>query len=179
MSGHSSCWFALRVRTHGEKLVSSCLASKGYETFLPTQERQQRFLDRVKNVERPLFPGYVFCKFPIEDKSVPIVTTPGVLCIVGNGKSPVAIPDYEIDSLKTVTNRNIPVQPYPFPALGTTTKIAQGPLAGVEGTVVRHKNRDRLVLSIPLLSRAVCIEISAGWVRPAESRRALAAVASI
>ena len=85
-------WFALRVRSNFEKVTSQILRQKGYEAFLPTYFSRNRWSDRVKTVERPLFPGYLFCRFDQADR-LPILVTPGVVGVVGLGKIPVPIPD--------------------------------------------------------------------------------------
>ncbi|PYV81621.1 MAG: hypothetical protein DMG05_29645, partial [Acidobacteria bacterium] len=56
-------WFALVVRSQHEKMVASVLHSKGYEEFLPLYTVKRRWSDRIKQLELPLFPGYVFCRF--------------------------------------------------------------------------------------------------------------------
>ena len=55
-------WFALRVRSRCEKVVAVAARSKGFEDFLPLHRRRQRWSDRSKWVEVPLFPGYLFCR---------------------------------------------------------------------------------------------------------------------
>src|SRR2546421_10414546 len=80
-------WFALVVKTQHEKMVASLLDSKGYEQFLPLYSVRRRWSDRIKQLELPLFPGYVFCRFDL-NKRLPILVTPAVLLIVGAGRLP-------------------------------------------------------------------------------------------
>src|SRR6266446_4384964 len=61
-------WYALHVRTRFEKVVARNLRGKGYEEFLPLYSRTNRWSDRVKEIELPLFPGYVFCRFNPHDR---------------------------------------------------------------------------------------------------------------
>ena len=65
-------WYALKVRTRNEPLVKDVLQRKSYETFLPTYTEKRRYVDRVKKVDVPLYPGYVFCRFDAT-KRLPIL----------------------------------------------------------------------------------------------------------
>jgi transcription antitermination factor NusG len=87
----SCAWFALRVKSRFEKLVTSMARNKGFEEFLPLYQSRRRWSDRLKSVELPLFPGYVFCKLHPEHR-LPLLTIPGVLHFVGIGKSPESNP---------------------------------------------------------------------------------------
>src|SRR5436309_2371991 len=74
-------WFALRVKFRHEKLVSRILSSKGFEQFLPVYRSKRKWVDRVREIDLPLFPGYVFCQFSLKER-IAVVTTPGVVEIV-------------------------------------------------------------------------------------------------
>src|SRR3974377_2223050 len=94
-------WFALRIRSNFEKVTSEVLRQKGYEEFLPAHVTRSRWSDRTKVLERPLFPGYLFCRFNLHAR-LPILVTPGVVGIVGLGKMPIPIPDHEIDAVQAL-----------------------------------------------------------------------------
>src|SRR6185369_14563329 len=96
-------WYALHVRSQHEKIVASTLRGKGYEQFLPLYRTKHRWSDRMKVIERPLFPGYVFCRFDLQ-KRLPILVTPGVLLIVGVRKTPLPVVESEISALQSIVN---------------------------------------------------------------------------
>ena len=79
-------WFALQVRTRWESSTAVLLSGKGYETSLPTYQTKKRWNGKVKQASAPLFPGYVFCQFDAF-KRLPILITPGVISVVGRGRS--------------------------------------------------------------------------------------------
>jgi transcription antitermination factor NusG len=60
----------------------------------------------------------------------------------------------------------VPVEPWPFVREGQPVTIAYGPLAGVDGLVLKIKKQYRLVVSITLLQRSISVEIDRDWVRP-------------
>src|SRR5579872_2411261 len=110
-------WFAIRVRSNYEHVVSTLFRCKGYEEFLPRYKSWRRWSDRAKEVELPLFPGYVFCRFDPERRR-PIVSTPGVVSVLGIGRIPVPVHESEIEALQTVIRSGLPALPSPFLKVG-------------------------------------------------------------
>jgi transcription antitermination factor NusG len=139
------------------------MVARGYEVFLPSYHDHRRWSDRVKRVERALFPGYVFCR-EYEQSLPKLVTSPGVIRIVGDQRQPVAVPENEIRAIQRIVNTRLKAEPYQFLKRGDHVVVDHGPLRGTEGIVVVIKNRHRLVVSIALLQRAVSVEIDASWV---------------
>src|SRR5262245_65794889 len=95
-------WYALKVRPRSEWMVAANLRNRGYEPFLPTYKSKRRWSDRIKTLELPLFPGYLFCRFDVQTR-LPILTTPGGSFIVGGGKTPQPIDVAESEGGRTVT----------------------------------------------------------------------------
>jgi len=158
-------WFALQVRTRHEKNVASFLDGKGYEWFLPTYLSRRRWSDRIKELDLPLFPGYLFCRFNPQER-LPILKTPGLIGIVGTAKQPTAVDASEIVALRTLVNSDLPRQPWPFLKVGQKVRIEFGALAGLEGILLSIKGRDRIIISVTLLQRSVAAEIESSWVTP-------------
>jgi transcriptional antiterminator NusG len=158
-------WFALKVRTRGESLVADSLRHRGAEIFLPTYLELRRYSDRIKKTPAALFPGYLFCRIDPADR-LPILTAPGVEHFVGAGNIPVPIPDSEITAIQRVAESGAAAIPWPYIAAGQRIRIEYGALAGLEGLVAQVRGTDRLILSVHLLQRSVCVEIDRSWIRP-------------
>jgi transcription antitermination factor NusG len=158
-------WFALQVRTQHERGVAEQLSVKGYEWFLPLYTCRKRWSDRVKEVDTPLFPGYLFCRFNVHER-LPILKTPGVIQVVGYNRRPVSIDENEIHAIQTLVSAGIPNQPWPYLHAGDKVQIESGPLRGVSGILTDFKGKHRLIVSITLLQRAVAVEIDAALVTP-------------
>jgi transcription antitermination factor NusG len=158
-------WFALQVKSTHEKRVMSLLAFQSYECFLPTYSSRRLWSDRVKRVELPLFPGYVFSRFALSER-IPIIKTPSVIGIVGIGAVPAPIDEEEIASIQRVVKSGFGLSPHPFLQLGQRVRINKGSLAGVEGIIADVRKRDQLIVSISLLQRSVAVEIDSAWVAP-------------
>jgi len=156
-------WFALQVRTRNEASVAEQLSRLGYQQFLPLYKLRKRWSDRIKEVDAPLFPGYLFCRFNPQDR-LPILKTPGVMQIVGFKNGPAAVEESEIRSLQTLVAAGVPHQPWPFLAAGDRVRIESGPLLGLEGILTEVRRSHRLVLSVTLLQRSVAVEIDSALV---------------
>jgi transcription antitermination factor NusG len=156
-------WFALQVRTRQEASVAQQLNGQGYERFLPLYKVRKRWSDRIKEVNAPLFPGYLFCRFNPQDR-LPILKTPGVIQVVGFNNGPAAVDEAEIRSIQTLVTAGVPHQPCPFLAAGDRVRIESGPLLGLEGILIDVKRSHRLVLSVTLLQRSVAVEIDSALI---------------
>jgi transcription antitermination factor NusG len=158
-------WYALQVRSRFENIVTAHLSGKGFECFLPLYKSRRRWSDRFKEIECPLFPGYVFCRFNPLDR-FPIYITPGVVLIVGQGKTPEPIDETEIAAIQSAVKSGFPSQPCPFLQIGQRVRIDSGPLWGLEGVLLDFKGHHRLVLSVPLLKRSIAVQLEDGWITP-------------
>ena len=160
-------WFALRVKSNCEKIVALAAQSKGFQGFLPVYESRRRWSDRVKSIEFPLFPGYVFCRLNPQ-RRLPLLTIPGALHLVGIGKMPVAIEDAEIDAIQAAVQSGLSVEPWPYLEIGQRVQLDDGPLAGLEGILVGTSKDHRLVVSVTLLKRSVSVAIERHWAKPVD-----------
>jgi transcription antitermination factor NusG len=157
-------WYALRVRSRFENTVAAHLHGRDYESFLPLYKCRRRWSDRIKEIELPLFPGYVFCNFDPLNR-LPILSIPGVVNIVGVGRVPLPVNEAEIAAIQTAVKSGLPTQPWPFLQIGQRLRIEYGPLGGVEGILLGFRGRQRLVLSVTLLQRSVAVQVDESWVQ--------------
>jgi transcription antitermination factor NusG len=158
-------WFAVRVRSNFERTTAVHLRQRGYQEFVPTCTARTRWSDRIKNVEKPLFPGYVFCSLDPE-RRLPVLATPGVLHILGIGREPLPVDQREIESVWAAVRSGLTVRPWPFLQVGERVVLERGPLTGIEGTVNQFKGTYRLIVSVSLLQRSIAAEIEREWIRP-------------
>lgn len=158
-------WYALRVKSRHENAVASHLQARGFTSFLPLYRCRRRWSDRFKEIELPLFPGYVFCQFNALNR-FPILSVPGTVHVVGAGKTPVPVEPTEIAAIQAAVKSGLPSEPCPFLRVGQRVRIEDGPLFGVEGILTDFKGYKRLVLSVSLLQRSVAVQVDEACVRP-------------
>src|SRR5438876_10358704 len=151
-------WFAIQVKSTREKRVTSLLQYQTYECFLPLYTSRRRWSDRIKRVELPLFPGYVFTRFTAVDR-IPILKTPSVISIVGIGATPTPIDECEIAAIQRAVASGFGLSPHPFLQIGQRVRINGGPLYGLEGLISDGPKRDRLFLFVAMVQLPVGVEI--------------------
>jgi transcription antitermination factor NusG len=162
-------WNALYTRHQHEKLVAESLAGNGFEVFLPTYNTIRQWKDRKKQLSLPLFPCYVFVRSNCE-RRLRVLTTPGVYFVVMFAGRAAPIPDLEMDVIRRAVESRLRVEPHPFLRCGDWVRVTSGPLADVEGILVRKKGSYRLVLSAELLGKSIAVEIDAFSVKPLPRR---------
>ena len=169
-------WSAVHTRHQHEKIAATILAIKGFETFLPTYNVIRQWKDRKKRISLPLFPGYLFVA-DVCERRPQVLSTPGVCAILSTEGAPAIIPSYEIEAIRRTVSSRYDIEPHPFMKQGDRVRVHSGPLAGVEGFLVRKKDAFRLVVSVEILGRAAAVEInssSAERLSPASEKCGLA-----
>jgi transcription antitermination factor NusG len=139
------------------------LENVGYQCFLPMAKGFRQWSDRMKEVQVPLFPGYVFCRLDPHHR-LPVLKTPGVIQIVGAGKTPLPVDEEEMAALQLAAKSGLPTMPWPRLEIGQIARIMKGPLAGLSGIFVKIKSGMKLVLSVSLLQRSMAVEIDRTWI---------------
>ncbi len=172
--GFTAPWYAVYTRHQHEKRVARNLSNKGFETFLPLFSAARRWKDRTKELMSPLFPCYVFLRSEF-GRWLDILTTPGIHSLVGIPGQPAPIRQAEIDVIRRAIEKGIGMEPHPFLRCGDWVRVKSGPLEGVEGILVRKKNRFRLVLSVELLEKSVAVEVDSFAVERVVERKSRAA----
>jgi transcription antitermination factor NusG len=164
-------WFALQVWSRRESLVATQLRGQGYECFLPLSKSVRRWSDRMKEVELPLFPGYLFCRFDLHNRG-PLLMTPGIRQIVGVGRTPMSVEESEVEAIRQALASGLSSQPWPYLQIGERVRVSHGSLKDLEGILVNFKGSNRVVLSVTLLQRSVAMEVDLSWVTPLDEAKA-------
>jgi len=151
-------WFALQTRPRNEKQVERLLTHKGYECYLPTYRQKRRWSDRIIEVELPLFPMYVFCRFN-SSATGKAISTPGVTRIVGFGGQPAEVKVEEIEALQLLGQSGFLREPWAYIPNGTLVQVETGPLTGAQGMLCSGEDKRRLLISVTLLQRSVAVQL--------------------
>lgn len=158
-------WYAIWTRSRHEKLVRDQLTQKQVDVFLPTITKWSRWKDRKKQIDWPLFPGYIFARFDASDR-LAVLKCGGVVTIVGSDGTPSPIPEIEIHGIRTLVESELSYDPCPLIKEGMIVEVKHGPLKGVVGRLVRKGAHARLILSVDLIGQAVSVEVDAADVKP-------------
>jgi transcription antitermination factor NusG len=145
--------------------VAKQLEERSVEHFLPLYESVRRWKDRRVKLGLPLFPGYVFVHMPLRER-LRVLQVPGVAKLVGFGGMPTALPEGEIEALRMSLENGVRAKPHPYLTMGRRVRVDSGPLAGLQGILVRRRKEARFVVSVDLISRSMAVEIDEADLKP-------------
>lgn len=142
-----------------EKKVEMQVRELGYETYLPLCWVVRQWSDRLKRLEAPLFPSYVFVKS--ESKaSVDLYSVKEFVSLVKFDKRPALVNDKEINMIKSILNEETEVQTESYLQKGTRVRVTAGQFAGMEGVVIKRDNKAHLVVKVDGLMKAFSFSVS-------------------
>lgn len=161
-------WYAGYTKSRHEKRVDTLLRERKVEAYLPVVPRERQWHDRTKVVEFPLFPGYLFIRS--ERPELPrILSTPGLVSIVGINGRPAPISEDEIENVRRFANALAAsggegVDPAPLIDEGMPVRVVSGPFRGIRGIVVEHRGKARALIQIGVraIRQGVKVEVDAG-----------------
>jgi transcription antitermination factor NusG len=151
-------WYAVYTCANHEKRVADQFLSRSVEHFLPQYESTRVWKDRKVRLQLPLFPGYLFVHLAAQER-LRVLQVPGVVRLVGFNGSPTPMREEELERIREFLGQGWPAEPHPYLEAGRRTRVVRGPLAGMQGIVLRRKNRSRLVISFDLIQRSMAIEV--------------------
>ena len=166
-------WYAVRVKPQHERTVSYTLLKLGFDRYVPLYKALRRWSDSLKELELPIFPGYVFCRLAPFDMPR-VLSTPAVYQLVGRGAVPAPVEEHELHTVQRIESAGLPIIPWPCFKDGQKVRIARGPLAGVTGLLAGSSQAWHVVVNISLLQRGVAVAVDRGDLAPL----AMAAAAS-
>ncbi len=161
MNQKFSNWYAIHTRSHFEQKVYDGLRGKSIETFLPRVQVMSKRKDRRKKLLVPLLPGYVFVRTDLHpEEHLLILKTPGLVRLIGVHGNPIPANEKEIDALMILNGTDRTVENRSYIRKGDQVMIMDGPLKGLIGYYIRHKNKnDKVIVSVELLQRSLEVEI--------------------
>ena len=151
-------WFVLRTKSRQEKALATDLRARGIASFLPLITCTKYYGGRKAHVELPVFPGYVFLRGEIDqayeaDRTRRVAQ---IIEVVDQRRF-----DDELRNIHLALRGRAPLDPYPYLHAGVRVEVRAGPFQGVQGVIEEGGRRDRLILQVEILGRAVSLEIDA------------------
>lgn len=150
-------WYILSVDSRNEKKVSAYLTEKGIQTYLPLKVERRKWSDRIKKIETPLFPGYLFVRISYYKERNSSLSHPASRYFLKDPATgnPGVFPDKQMEDLKHMVNegQDLVVEiSRQFP-VGATIRILSGPFKGIIAEVENPENPERIFLKIPLFQQ--------------------------
>lgn len=160
-------WYGLHTRSRHEKIVAQRLEETGITTFLPLVTEVHSWSDRKKSVQMPLFSCYVFAKLaPNRTERLRVLRVDGVFGLVGGKGEGIAIPDEQIDAVRSIVEGPLSCSSHPFLKIGQRVRIRSGALDGLEGVLVQRNGDRTLVISVDAIQRSLAVRVEGYAVEP-------------
>jgi transcription antitermination factor NusG len=156
-------WYVLFVRSNQEKRVAGGLLERGVEHLLPCYSSIRYWKDRRVRLDMPLFPGYVFVRLTLTER-LKALTVPNVVSLVGRKEDPAVISEEEITWIRSGVAHG-QAQPHKYLKAGQRVMIMEGPLAGMQGILLRRSNGARIIIALGSISRAFGVEVDESSVK--------------
>jgi transcription termination/antitermination protein NusG len=166
--GIAGSWFAVQTKPRHEKRAAMELKEKGVEVFLPLLTAIHQWSDRRRQVEIPLFGGYLFVR--IQDDAaqrVTVLRTQGALRFVGMRGVGVDVPEEQILAVQALLQERVAFSACPFVNIGQKVRIRGGSLDGVRGILVAVNDDRSLVVSVESIQRSLRFRIDGYSLEPA------------
>lgn len=153
-------WYVIQTKPKKEGEATSYLSNKGVEIFSPLIESFGYRNGRIGKELKPLFPGYIFGKFDL-DEDYPIVRWgKGVKCVLGFGGYPVPLAEEIVLIIKERTDaQNIVRMRRDFKP-NDVVRIKAGPLKDLLGIFERWvSDHERVRVLLNLIGYQPAVEL--------------------
>ena len=144
-------WYVIQTKPKKEEEATSYLSTKGVEIFTPLIETFTTRNARMAKELRPLFPGYIFGKFDLEQNYPLVRWGKGVKCVLGFGGYPTSISEEVVEIIKERTDARGVVRMKEDYKLNDVVRIKTGPLKDLLGIFERwvsDSERVRVLLNL-------------------------------
>jgi len=161
-------WWVAHTKSRNEKALAQDLTFKGISYFLPMIWKVRRIHGRTIRTLLPLFGGYLF--FCGEERQrIEVLRTNRVANLIEVQDQPRLV--RELSQIEQALSAGVDLSPHKYLREGQLCKVIGGALAGLQGIVVRARDKTRLVLQIDMLGQATSVEIGADMIETVEENK--------
>jgi len=147
-------WKVLFVKPRTEKKVTEYCALYGLPFYLPLRAKTRVVQRRKVTFMLPVFPGYVFAKFPAEQR-LQLQQTNLLVRILEPANPRRMLRDLVM--VRRALRADPELKPSKPLSQGRMVRIIGGPFMGVEGRVARMAGTLKIVLNIDMIGRAISV----------------------
>ncbi len=165
-------WYACRTMPRAEKTAALGFQRLGISHYLPLITRIQQWSDRKKAVEFPMFAGYIFVHSDIIPRTnrIRIIQAPKIIGFMQLENKPIIVPAKIINDIRILAMEwqdNFSLEGGNIQNRlkeGDPVVILEGPLRGVEGTLLEIKNKPKIVVYVEAIGQGVSFETNMAFV---------------
>ena len=156
-SGHEK-----KVKTNIERRADTMgLKGKVLDILVPTEKESRVRQGKKSEIDRKVFPGYVFIEMVLDDNTWYLVkSTTGVIGFVGDAK-PTVVKDSEIRAIRSALAES-ETKPLIRPqwSIGQAVRVTAGPFADFNGSIQEiNAPKDKVKVLISIFGRDTPVEL--------------------
>lgn len=151
-------WLACHTKPRCEKKFAALMAAEKFEHYLALVVSVRRYAQQTKKFTKPLFPGYVFAKVPVEKKARIYQQDLLARAITVDDEAKFL---RQLADVKAIVASGLELSVMPLLTKGRRVKIIGGPLHGLEGFVDDPSNPQGIVLSVDVLQQGLHVKMPA------------------
>jgi len=163
----SRSWWVVHTRPRQEKSLARALRERQVSYYLPTIARCSRLRGRRLVSHIPLFPGYLFLLARPEERQTALATQRVARCLNVLDQRDLW---RDLRQIYRLISTGAPLTPEDRLAVGSRVEICSGPLAGLQGVIVRTAKGRRFVVQVDFIQRGASVLLDDVDLRPLPSR---------
>jgi len=153
-------WYVIQTKPKKEQEADSYLSTKGVEIFSPLIETFLMRNGRVGKELKPLFPGYIFGNFDLEQNYPLVRWARGVKSVLGFGGYPTSISEEVVEIIKGRTDTQGVVRIIHNFKPNDVVRIKTGPMKDLLGIFERWmSDNERVRILLNLIGYQPAVEI--------------------
>lgn len=159
-------WFLVQLKPMSYKLAERNLKRQGFQTFLPLQQTTERKVMRFTNKIKPLFPGYMFVTFDVQNAPWrKINSTMGVSKLVSFDGYPQPVPSDLVSGLKLRCDDRGALLPPEMLNKNDEVQILTGPFTNFIATIEELDAQKRVWVLIELMGQLTRISLKPEYLK--------------
>jgi transcription elongation factor/antiterminator RfaH len=163
-------WYVVHTLPNREARAERQLAAQGFRTFLPRYGKTVRHARKMRTVNAPFFPRYLFVVLDLEhDRWRSVNGTFGVSRLMMADESPIPVPRGAVESLAASCGANGHLQLGKALRPGDSVRVLSGPFADLVGRLTRADGNVRVQVLLRLLGGEVPVSIEREALMPARA----------
>lgn len=153
-------WYLIYTNSKQERKVAGQLGQMKIQYYLPMVKIAREWSDRVKILDSPLFPSYLFVYLNQLKDYYQCLETQGALHFVRFGQKIARVTDSVISDLRIIVDAGEQIEvSFSVFQKGETVTITEGPLAGLKCEVIQYNKKEMMLVRIELLQRNLLLEL--------------------
>lgn len=161
-------WFVAQLKPNGLSDAKTHLSRQGFGVFVPARMESQRRGTKLKDVKKPLFPGYVFVQFdPLDRRWAAINNTRGISrLLITDRRAPAPLSSEIMSGLMTRCDDEGLLIPIESLKRGDDVRIVAGPFANMIAKIESLSDDERVTLLLELVGQTANLQTGVRNVEP-------------